>query len=205
MTATKSSDVGDGPIVRKKGLAYRLYHGETAIDFMGQRRRWFIVSGVVILIGLVSLFTRGLNLGIDFKGGTSWEVESSSLSVSKVRDALRPLGLADANIVVLNGAQGRIVKVEGDVKGTSDSATKTKTDVRNKLAELAGTDTTQVAFTDVGPSWGKQISQKALRALILFFLAITIYISFRFEWKMAVAALVAVVHDILVTVGVYSL
>jgi preprotein translocase subunit SecF len=205
VTATKTpsgDEQTDGP---KKSLAYRLYHGETSIDFMGQRRRWFIVSGVIIVVGLASLFVRGLNLGIDFKGGTAWEVKSSSLSVTRVRDALRPMGLADAKIEVLTGGEGRLIRVQADVKGESAAATKLKTDVRNELAKLGNTDPTQVAFTDVGPSWGKQISNKAIRALVFFFLAITAYISFRFEWKMAVAAIAAVVHDILVTVGIYSL
>ena len=205
MTATRTpsgDEQTDGP---KRSLAYRLYHGETSIDFMGQRRRWFIVSGVIIVVGLASLFVRGLNLGIDFKGGTAWEVKSSSLSVTRVRDSLRPMGLADAKIEVLTGGEGRLIRVQADVKGDSASATKLKTDVRNELAKLGNTDPTQVAFTDVGPSWGKQISNKAIRALVFFFLAITAYISFRFEWKMALAAIAAVVHDILVTVGVYSL
>src|SRR5438093_1558022 len=81
----------------------------------------------------------------------------------------------------------------------------TKAKVRAELAKEAGVQPNEVAFTDVGPSWGKEISNKAIRALIFFFIAISIYISARFEWKMAVSALVAVVHDIVVTVGVYSL
>jgi preprotein translocase subunit SecF len=203
-TETPGATNGTGESPKKKSIWYRLYHGETGIDFMGQRRRWFIVSGVVILIGMISLFTRGLNFGIDFRGGTSWEVQSATLSQGQTKSILSKYNVPDAKIEVLNGANGRIVRVQGDIKGTSEAANKEKTDIRNDLAAAAKVDASKVAFNDVGPSWGKQISQKALRALIIFLIIIAAYISFRFEWKMAVAALIALGHDILVTVGVYS-
>ena len=190
---------------KKKGLGYRLYHGETSIDFIGRRRIGFIISGVVIGIGIISLATQGLNFGIDFKGGTSWEVKSKTLTASQVRSNIAGLGLTDTKVEVLQGSEGRVVRVQADVKGESTNATEAKAKVRAELAKEAGVQPNEVAFTDVGPSWGKEISNKAIRALIFFFIAISIYISARFEWKMAVSALVAVVHDIVVTVGVYSL
>ena len=193
------------PKTKKKGLGYKLYHGETSVDFVGKRNRWFLISGVIILIGLVSLFTRGLNFGIDFKGGTSWEVKSKVLTTGEVRSVVNDAGLKDATVQVLNGPEGRIVRVQADLKGTSAKATDTKNKVREGLAAKAKVQPNDIAFTDVGPSWGKQISQKAVRALIIFLIAIAIYISFRFEWKMAIAALVALLHDILITVGIYSL
>jgi preprotein translocase subunit SecF len=192
---------------KKKGLAYRLYHGETSIDFMGQRRRWFIASGVIILVGLISIFTRGLNFGIDFKGGTAWEVPSQTLTTSEVRSALGQFNLTNPTIEVLTarGGGGRSIRVEADVKGSSADATAKKTQIRDALAKLANTDTKNVDFTDIGPSWGKEISHKAIRALIFFFIAVVAYISFRFEWKMALAAFIALIHDILVTAGIYSI
>jgi preprotein translocase subunit SecF len=193
------------PKAKKKGLAYRLYHGETSIDFIGRRNIGFIISAVVIGIGVISLATRGLNFGIDFTGGTSWEVPSKTLSASQVTDKLGGLGLTDTKVEVLSGSGSRIVRVQADVKGESAKAAEVKTNVRNELAKEAGVSPTDVKFDDVGPSWGKEISKKAVRALIFFFIAIAIYISLRFEWKMAVSALAAVVHDIIVTVGVYSL
>src|SRR5205814_9114355 len=120
---------------KKKSIWYRLYHGETSIDFMGQRRRWFTVSGIVILVGLISLFTRGLNFGIDFKGGTAWEVKTKTLSISDVKGVLSSAGLNDAQTQVLNGPEGRIVRVSADIKGTSAKATDTKSKVRDVLAE----------------------------------------------------------------------
>jgi preprotein translocase subunit SecF len=178
---------------------HRLYHGETAFDFIGRRRRWFLVSLFVIIAGVAGLFARGgLNLGIDFEGGTAWEVKAPGVSVAEARDALRPLGLGDAKVQILGGDK---VSVQGETKGEAGR----REAVTRKLAELGKTSPANVDVNEVGPSWGNEISRKAVRALIFFFIAIAGYITLRFEWKMAVAALAAVVHDILVTVGVYAL
>src|SRR5882757_2219199 len=88
---------------RKVSLRHKLYHGETAIDFVGHRNAWFLVSALVILAGLVSLLAQGLNYGIDFKGGTAWDVTAPGVSVSQARDALRPLGLGEAKIQTASG------------------------------------------------------------------------------------------------------
>jgi preprotein translocase subunit SecF len=184
-------------MAKKASLRHRLYHGETAFDFIGRRRLFFTVSAVVIAAGIFSLVTQGLNLGIDFKGGTSWTVKSKHASVSGVRDSLRPLGLGEATIQTLGSDT---LKVE--FKHLSQSK---QDEVTTAIGKATGTPTTQVSVNEVGPSWGKAVTNKARTALIAFFVAISIYISFRFEWKMAIAAIVAVIHDILITVGVYSI
>ena len=194
MTSTQNAPRG--------GLWHRLYHGETTYDFMGRKRTWFVFSAIVILIGFASLGLRGLNFGIDFKGGTAWEVKSRALSVNKARSAMRSVGLGAAQIQRIGGDT---VRVRADIAGSVAERQDRQTKVSAKLAEAAKVNPTQISVNDVGPSWGKEISSKARRALIFFFLAIFAYISFRFEWKMAAAALAAVVHDIAVTIGVYSL
>ena len=181
----------------KASLRHRLYHGETAINFVGRKNVWFVVSGAVILIGLISLLTQGLNYGIEFKGGTSWEVSAPGVSVAEARDAVRPLGLGDATIQTVGGDRIRVA--------AGNEPPEAQARVTEALARLAGAEPAQVSVNDVGPSWGKAVTQKARNALVVFFVLISIYISLRFEWKMALAALAAVVHDILVTVGVYSL
>ncbi|MDP1804449.1 MAG: protein translocase subunit SecF, partial [Acidimicrobiales bacterium] len=181
----------------KASLAHRLYHGETSFDFVGRRRIWFIFSAVVILAGLISLGTQGLNLGIDFEGGTSWEVPAPDVSVAEARDAVRPLGLGDATIQIIGDDRVRVV---------SDNVPPEEQErISLALAEVAGAGISQVSVNDVGPSWGQAVTNKARNALVVFFILISIYISLRFEWKMAAAALAAVVHDIFVTVGVYSI
>jgi preprotein translocase subunit SecF len=183
----------------RHGLWHRLYNGETSFDFVGRWRRWVVLSGTVILIGLISLIASGLNLGIDFKGGTSWEVKAPGVSVAEARDALRGEGLAGAKIQIVGSDT---IRVQEDIGEGAGSAAKRET-ITQELSKLAGGN--EVSVNNVGASWGKDITRKAERALVFFFIAIALYISLRFEWKMAAAALAAVVHDILVTVGVYSL
>jgi len=191
------SNVADTQSTKKASLRHRLYNGETSYDFVGRKWWWFAFSGLIILIGIVALFTEGLNYGIDFKGGTSWEVKAPGVSVGAARDAVNPLGLGSAKIQI---AGGDTVRVEAKHQ-TPENQVK----VAEKLGSLAKVDAGQVSVNDVGPSWGKDVTKKARTALIVFFVLITIYIALRFEWKMALAAMLAVVHDILVTVGIYAL
>jgi len=181
----------------KASLRHRLYNGETSYDFVGRKWWWFAFSGLIILIGVVALFAEGLNYGIDFKGGTSWEVKAPGVSVSEARDVVSPLGLGSAKIQI---AGGDTVRVEAKHQSPENQVK-----VSEKLGSLAKVDANQVSVNDVGPSWGKDVTNKARTALIVFFVLITIYIALRFEWKMALAAILAVVHDILVTVGIYAL
>lgn len=174
----------------------RLNRGETNIDFLKVWKRTLIFSGVLVIISLLSLFTRGLNLGIDFEGGVSWEVSAPGVSVSEARDALSSVGEGSAKIQIVGSD---IVRVQGP-EATSEH----EAEVRQTLADLAGTDVGNVSVSTVGASWGSDITKSAVRALVFFFIAILIYLSVRLEWRMAVAAIVAVVHDVLISVGVYS-
>ena len=176
-----------------------IFHERTHFDFVGPRRRWFTISAVAILIGLLSLATRGLNFGIDFEGGTAWQVtvEGTEPSPAAVRDLLEAEGVEDPEVVILGGDTIRI-QAERAERETQEV-------VRDALAAYANADAEDVSITDVGPTWGEEVSDKALRALIFFFIVIAAYLSLRFEPKMALAALAAVVHDILITVGAYSL
>lgn len=190
---------GSRPGGRRRGPFGRLYHGETAIDFVGRATLWFGLSALVILVGLGSLAIRGLNLGIDFRGGTSWVV-AGDVDVDAARDAVARVGVAGADVQTLGGEEGQRLRVQAE-PGTEAE----RSEVSAALAELAGVEPGEVQVTQVSPSWGSEITSKAERALLIFLAAITLYITVRFEWKMAVATLVALVHDILVTVGVYSL
>lgn len=184
-----------------RSLWFRLSNGLTRYDYVRRWRIWFAVSAAVIAAGLLGLGIRGLNQSIDFTGGTVWLVRSDSLSVAAARDAVRPFGIAaEAQIQVVTSAEGRSIRVQARQETREDEAK-----VAKALAAKANVKLEQVNTNFVGPSWGAEVTSKARRALVYFFLAIAAYIALRFQPKMAVAALAAVLHDILVTVGVYSL
>ena len=174
----------------------RLNRGDTDIDFLKVWKRTLIVSSVLVVISILSLFTRGLNLGIDFEGGVSWEVSAPGVSVSEARSALEGVGEGNAKIQIVGSD---IVRVQGP-----EAAPDHEAEVRQKLADIAGTDVANVSVSTVGASWGSDITKSAVRALIFFFIAILLYLTVRLEWRMAVAAIVAVFHDVLISVGVYS-
>ncbi|MHB1963330.1 MAG: protein translocase subunit SecF, partial [Acidimicrobiales bacterium] len=198
-----------GPLARV-GPFRRLYRGETSFDFVGRRRWWFTISAVVIVAGLVSLGVRGLNLGIEFKGGTSWTVNSSTLTQSRVQQAVTAAGLSQPTVDVLrsriNPHQGQ-VEVQANLNTLSAAKQKSVTAAVTAALErlIHSNNPNSVSLEQVGPTWGGQVTQRALIALIVFFVVVAVYISFRFEPKMALAAFVAMVHDLLVTMGVYSL
>jgi preprotein translocase subunit SecF len=186
----------------------RLYRGGTSFDFIGNRKWWFAISAIIILAGLVSLGTRGLNEGIDFKGGSSWTVASPSMTVAQATTLVKAAGVTQPTVVSLTNQVTHVkeIQVQADLNnltGTQHQATVFK--VQDALAKAAHVPDSAVSIDDVGPTWGGQVTDKAIEALIIFFIAVAAYISIRFEFKMAVAAIVAVIHDLLVTVGVYSL
>ena len=186
----------------------RLYRGETSFDFIGHRRWWFAVSAIIILAGVISLSTRGLNLGIDFKGGTSWTIPSQTLTVAEATSAAKSAGVSQPTVVVLTNqvTHEKQIEIQADLNNESTAAHQnTVIAVQDALAKAAGESASVVSVNDVGPTWGGQVTDKAIEALILFFIAVAFYISIRFEFKMAVAAIVAVIHDLLVTVGIYSI
>ena len=185
------------------GRLGRIYQGRTSVDFVGRKRTWFTVSLVVIVLGLASLGIRGFNLGIDFKGGSSWEVQSSHTSIAAITNAATKAGLSIPTVEKLGATT---YEVTADINHLSaDAQTALTNKVAHAMAKAADVPYVQVSTSTVGPTWGGQITHRALEALIVFFIAVVAYISIRFEPKMALAAFIAMVHDLLVTVGVYSL
>lgn len=185
---------------KRRSIWSRLYHGETNIDFVGRFKRWLILSGVFVVAGAISLSSRGLNLGIDFEGGVVWEVPAGEVSVTDAQDALESEDISGVTVQSLESDGDIRLRIEAEAVDTEVARS-----VSDRLAEITGADIEDVSLTSVGPSWGDEISEKALRALIVFLIAITIYISFRFEFRMALPTLAALIHDILITIGVYSL
>ena len=186
------------PARRRRATFADLYHERTNFQFIERSWRWALLSGILIVISIVALLINGLNLGIDFEGGTQWDftVSHGSPSASDVRKVVEPLGLGDATILIVGGNHVRVQSKETNTTTTDK--------VQSALGKYAKTDPKNVSISTVGPTWGDTVSHKAETALIVFFGLIALYLTFRFEWKMALAAILAVIHDILITVGVYA-
>jgi len=190
--------LGDGG---EPNVLLRLYRGQTKFDFVGRRRLWLLISGVIIVAGLASFGFRGFNLGIDFKGGTSWQVSASGISQATVTKAVQAAGLTQPTVEILGGKTIQVQANLNSLPAGQRGAISTR--VMALLQHYAPGQ--PVSISTVGPTWGGQVTQHAIEALVAFFIAVGIYISLRFEPKMAIAAFVALLHDLLVTAGVYSL
>ena len=177
----------------------RLWRNQTKVDFPEAWKTALKVSAALVLIGVVALLVRGVNLGIEFEGGTVWEASAPDVSTADVRDALRGVGQADAKIQFVGGD---VLRVRAELDATDASSV---AEVSLALATLTGQSLDDISFNSISASWGDEITDKAIRALIVFFIVVAIYITLTLEWRMAVAALVAVAHDIVITVGIYAL
>jgi preprotein translocase subunit SecF len=183
------------------GMIGRWYRGETPFNFVGRRWWGFGISIAFVVVTVVSLFAQGLNLGIDFKGGVAWEVPASTITIEDVRVILdaNEISTSDAKIQILNGAEGQRIRAQ-----VGEISTETRTVVQAALSVKAGVDLQEVSVASVSSSWGRNITEKAVRALLTFFVIVSMYIAWRFEWKMAIAAILAMMHDVLISVGVYA-
>ena len=243
---------GHGPIAR-------LYRGETRFDFVGRRRIWFSISSAIIVLGIITIILRGgLNLGIEFKGGTEWTIAAPGVTQTQATDAMKGTGVIDPTVELLGTGSKQTLNVQSDLNKLSQSQqTQVSNNVQAAMLKLTeahapappptttttakptttttakpaavgpttGSSTTaptttsttaptttpttvpvdKISITTVGPTWGSSITNKAIEALIIFFIVVAAYISFRFEPKMAAAAFIAMIHDVLVAIGIYSI
>ncbi|MEY2552934.1 MAG: preprotein translocase subunit SecF, partial [Ilumatobacteraceae bacterium] len=186
----------------RRGRGGRLYHGETAIDFYGRRWWGLGVSALLIVVTIVSLFANGLNLGLDFKGGVAWEVPSTHLTVDQARALLsaNQIDGTNAKIQERTSASGSVLLIQ-----VGDQPVAKRQQIQEALATAAQVSTDAVSVNSVSSTWGRSITEKAIRALIIFLILVAMFIAWRLEWRMAVAAIIAMLHDVLISVGVYSL
>ena len=193
----------------RHGPFARLFRGETRFDFVGRRRLWFVISGLIIVVGIISIVLRGgLNLGIEFKGGTEWTIKAPGITQVQAVDAMQAAGLSSPIVQLLGQGSNQHLNVQADLNKLSATAQKAESlKVDEAIAKLVHTTKENVenGIQTVGPTWGSSITNKAIEALIIFFVVVAAYISIRFEPKMALAAFIAMIHDVLVAVGVYSI
>ena len=184
-------------------IGARLYRGEVSYDFIGKRKLWFTVSLVMVAISLIGLFARGLALGIEFKGGVEYQanVKVTSNTVDDFTNAVKATNAKDLGDPVVSTIGQDKVRVQTRPLSQDDI-----TKVRAAIAKQAGVDVNQVSNQQIGASWGEQIANKAILALIVFLILVFLVIWGYFrEPKASMAAIIALVHDVTITVGVYAL
>jgi preprotein translocase subunit SecF len=180
----------------------RLYRGEVSVDFVGRRKIFYMVSGLILLISIVALLVRGLDYSVDFKGGSIFQFSAPSATATQLESIVTGIDANADPTATEAHPQGKapLWSVQ-----TSQVSFQQGSKIQDALAGHLNLRASSVSRTFVGPTWGSQISEKALEGLIAFLIAIVIYLSIAFEWKMASAALVALAHDIVITIGVYAL
>ncbi|MEJ7629153.1 MAG: protein translocase subunit SecF [Nocardioidaceae bacterium] len=185
-------------------IGARLYRGDVSIDFVGRWRTWYVVSGLIVLVAILALGFRGLNYGIEFKGGVEYNAQFPS--GTDLSSKVEPI--ADAVVATnLDPAQSPVVVVSGDRAIRIDVKPLTlgqKQEVGTAIRQASGA--TEINSTVIGPTWGSAIARKALTGLIVFVVLVVLFIWAYFrEWRMSVAGMVALAHDLVITIGVYAL
>ena len=183
-------------------LGNDLYSGKRSIPVIPQRRRFYLVSLLVMAIALLGLLGRGLNLSLEFRGGSEFRVATTSAPAnyeSQARKAVTDTGEGgSANVTKLGTGTIRV-----QTERLSDQASAT---VKESLASAFGVAPDEVSATFIGPSWGASVSQKALQALVIFLLLVALVMAIYFRtWTMAASALIALAHDMVITIGIYAL
>ena len=184
------------------GLGNRLYRGETSFDIVGRAKRWYAVSAGLLGVAILGLLVNGLTLGVEFTGGAEITAQSAGVTeqdVSTVRTAVTDTGIENASDPRVTIVGDDRVRVQTGSLSPAETA-----EVRDAVGDVLDVGTDAISVQVVGPSWGEEITGKALQGLGLFLVAVVIYLAITFEPKMGLAALAALAHDVLATVGIYA-
>lgn len=181
---------------RLNGFGQRLYKGEISYDFISHRKIWYVVSIVLVVASIAAIAIRGLNLGIEFRGGADFAIPNATCSVAEARELVE--AETGGQAIVTQSGSG-IVRVQTETLTSEESIA-----VAAQLAAVCGVPSEDITVQVVGPTWGAEISVKALQGLAVFLVLLAIFLSIYFEWRMAVGALVALVHDLIITIGIYA-
>jgi len=187
-------------------LGNDLYTGRRSIDFVGRRWLWYAISAGIIVVAVLGLQVRGLDMGIEFTGGSEYRVELDKGQVNQdnadaLREAVAATGIpnAAAPVVTTSGESAILIQVQNLSSDESNQVTEA-------ISDAVGVDAQDVSHSDIGPSWGQEVAKRSLIGLIVFLVLVVLFIWAYFrEWKMSVAALVALAHDVVITIGVYAL
>jgi preprotein translocase subunit SecF len=181
------------------GRIRKLYRGETNIQFIATRKRWYLASLIMILICIASIVFRGFNFGIDFSGGTQFQVpvNNGAITTSAFADA----GVSSAEPAQQVGAGStQTIRVK-----TENLNVKSQSKVQAAVAKELHIRPGAISIDSVGSDWGHDVTVKAVEGLIVFLIVVSIYIAVRFQWRMAAGGIVALLHDLLIAAGIYSI
>ena len=183
-------------------LGGRLYRGEVSINFVGRQRTWYTISGLILLIAIVALSTRWLNFSVDFKGGSILQFTAPGATLTQLHNAVAN-SPAGSQAIIQHVGLGSGWQIQSAKLDFAQIQQVERAILNSGVKVHGGVNGFSQSF--VSGTWGSEITGKALKALIVFLIVIVIYLTIAFEWKMATAAFVALIHDIVITVGVYSL
>jgi preprotein translocase subunit SecF len=191
-------------------IGHALYEGKVSVDFVGRKWLWYAISGAIVALALFGLLGRGLNLGIEFKGGVEYRVvmpsgQANQAAVERIRDAVaREAGDSDipaASAPVVNTSGSNTIRIQTEPLSNNEAKT-----ISDTVQKAAGVSERAVSQDEIGATWGSQVANRALLGLIVFLVLVVLFIWAYFrEWKMSVGAIVALAHDLVITVGVYAL
>ncbi len=188
-------------------LGNALYEGDVSIDFVGRKWLWYGVSTVILIVAVGGLLYKGLNFGIEFEGGVEYAVtlpadQVTQDNVDKIRTAVAGTGIDNASSPQVNTAGTDSITVQTEELTNAQAA-----DITGVIAETVGVDAKDdISTQEVGASWGAQVAERALLGLGVFMILVVLFIWAYFrEWKMSVGAIVALIHDVVITIGVYAL
>lgn len=176
----------------------RLYRGETTFDFVAIARKTLIVSAVLVAASILMMIVKPFNLSIDFTGGVIITVENQSgATVESIRGDLRAVGFGDARVQITG---------DGTVQVQTEALNSEEQDALiPAVAASVGAEVNDLNEKAVGPTFGAEVTRKAIQALVVFLIVVSLFIAWRFEWRMALAALAALFHDLVIAGGIYAL
>ncbi|RBM23988.1 protein translocase subunit SecF [Streptomyces sp. PT12] len=179
-------------------LGARLYRGEVGVDFVARRKIWYLVSIVITVLAFAGVGVKGLHMGVEFEGGAVFTTPPTSVSTETAEEVAEEASGSQALVQTLGDDGSMRIQVSGlDTEHSNET--------RAALADALDIETEALNAELIGPSWGSQIANRAWQGLAIFLVLVVIYLAIAFEWRMALAALIALIHDLTITVGVYAL
>ncbi len=194
---TEGADRDTAAPAPRASLVHRLYNGEAGLDAVGKRRFWFKVTAVVMLLCALAMLVRGFNFSIEFAGGNSLRVTAGSEQLADITQAAEDAGaeVSSSQVVGGNSVMLRTSALDNAQEETVVAA----------VADAAGVAPADVSVQAVSADWGGDVTNQALLALVVFLVAVVLFLGIRFQFKMAIGAIAALIHDLVVTAGVYAL